>query len=36
MQGCLDVTEHEYKKTIKINFMAPWFLLKAVAKQEDP
>ncbi|CAD5164450.1 uncharacterized protein LOC103994874 [Musa acuminata AAA Group] len=33
MQGCLDVTEHEYKKTIKINFMAPWFLLKAVAKR---
>ncbi|KAJ8492293.1 hypothetical protein OPV22_014014 [Ensete ventricosum] len=24
MQGCLDVTEHEYKKTVKINFMAPW------------
>ncbi|URE40309.1 short chain dehydrogenase [Musa troglodytarum] len=33
MQACLDVTEHEYKKTIKINFMAPWFLLKAVAKR---
>ncbi|WOL17712.1 hypothetical protein Cni_G26505 [Canna indica] len=33
MQECLNVTEQEYKKTVKINFMAPWFLQKAVAKR---
>lgn len=33
MQECLNVTESEYKKTVKANFMAPWFLLKAVAKR---
>lgn len=33
MQECLNVTESEYKKTVKTNFMAPWFLLKAVAKR---
>lgn len=33
MQECLHMTEQEYQKTIKINFMAPCFLLKAVAKR---
>lgn len=27
------LTEREFKKTVKINFMAPWFLLKSVAKR---
>ncbi|KAJ0988837.1 hypothetical protein J5N97_007193 [Dioscorea zingiberensis] len=27
------VTEHEFKKTVKIDLMAPWFLLKSVAKR---
>ncbi|KAJ3709153.1 hypothetical protein LUZ61_012858 [Rhynchospora tenuis] len=33
MHDCLDISEGEYKKTIRINVMAPWFLLKAVAKR---
>ncbi|KAJ4749008.1 NAD(P)-binding Rossmann-fold superfamily protein [Rhynchospora pubera] len=33
MLDCLDISEGEYKKTIRINVMAPWFLLKAVAKR---
>lgn len=33
MQDCLDISEEEYKKTVKINVMAPWFLLKAVSKR---
>nr|XP_010926845.1 uncharacterized protein LOC105049008 isoform X1 [Elaeis guineensis] len=33
MQECLHMTEQEYQKTIKINLMAPWFLLKAVSKR---
>ncbi|XP_074570044.1 uncharacterized protein LOC141826673 [Curcuma longa] len=33
MQECLQVTEQEFRKTVKINFMAPWFLQKAVAKR---
>ncbi|KAG6526331.1 3-oxoacyl-[acyl-carrier-protein] reductase FabG-like [Zingiber officinale] len=32
MQEYLHVTEQEFKKTVVINFMAPWFLQKAVAK----
>lgn len=32
-QDPLSVTEDEYKKTVKVNVMAPWFLLKAVAKR---
>ncbi|XP_039123689.1 levodione reductase [Dioscorea cayenensis subsp. rotundata] len=27
------LTEREFKKTVKINYMAPWFLLKSVAKR---
>lgn len=33
MQNPLDLTEMEFKKTIKINFMAGWYLLQAVGKQ---
>jgi NAD(P)-dependent dehydrogenase (short-subunit alcohol dehydrogenase family) len=33
MNDCLDISEEVYKKTVKINMMAPWFLLKAVAKR---
>ncbi|XP_011000966.1 PREDICTED: carbonyl reductase [NADPH] 2-like isoform X2 [Populus euphratica] len=33
IQEPLQVTEHEFKKIVKINFMAPWFLLKAVGKK---
>ncbi|XP_072991113.1 uncharacterized protein [Typha latifolia] len=33
MQDCLDISEQEYKKTMKVNAMAPWFLLKAFAKR---
>lgn len=33
MHDCLDISEEEYKKTVKVNVMAPWFLLKAVAKR---
>ncbi|KAI5558580.1 hypothetical protein BDE02_17G052700 [Populus trichocarpa] len=32
-QEPLQVTESEFKKTVKINFMSPWFLLKAVGKK---
>lgn len=32
-QEPLSITEDEYKKTVKVNVMAPWFLLKAVAKR---
>lgn len=32
-QEPLSITEDEYKKTVKVNIMAPWFLLKAVAKR---
>lgn len=28
----LDIPEDGFKKTVKINFMATWYLLKAVAK----
>lgn len=33
IQDLLVISEEEYKKTVKINLMAPWFLLKAVAKR---
>ncbi|KAJ6290130.1 hypothetical protein OIU78_025949 [Salix suchowensis] len=33
IQEPLLVTESEFKKTMKINFMSPWFLLKAVGKK---
>ncbi|KAH8483901.1 hypothetical protein H0E87_028350 [Populus deltoides] len=33
MQEPLQVTESEFKKTVKINFMSPWFLLRAVGKK---
>jgi NAD(P)-dependent dehydrogenase (short-subunit alcohol dehydrogenase family) len=33
MQDHLQLAEDEFKKIVKINFMAPWFLLKAVGKR---
>lgn len=33
MQNPLDITEGEFKKTAKINFIAAWYLLKAVGKR---
>jgi NAD(P)-dependent dehydrogenase (short-subunit alcohol dehydrogenase family) len=33
MQDHLELSESEYKKIVKINFMAPWFLLKAVGQR---
>ncbi|PKA61357.1 Short-chain dehydrogenase reductase 3b [Apostasia shenzhenica] len=33
IQDPLLVSEEEYKKTVKINLMAPWFLLKSLAKR---
>ncbi|KAK8943421.1 Short-chain dehydrogenase reductase 5 [Platanthera guangdongensis] len=33
IQDPLVMSEEEYKKTVKINLMAPWFLLKAVSKR---
>ncbi|XP_078169815.1 uncharacterized protein LOC144564152 isoform X2 [Carex rostrata] len=33
MHDCLDISEEEFKRTVKVNMMAPWFLLKAVAKR---
>ncbi|KAL3526277.1 hypothetical protein ACH5RR_010933 [Cinchona calisaya] len=33
MQNPLDLTEEEFKRTVKINFMAGWYLLQAVGKQ---
>uniref|UniRef100_A0A1D1XEK4 Carbonyl reductase [NADPH] 2 n=1 Tax=Anthurium amnicola TaxID=1678845 RepID=A0A1D1XEK4_9ARAE len=33
MQEPLDVAEDEFKKLVKVNFMAPWYLLKAVSKR---
>lgn len=32
-QEPLSITEDQYKKTVKVNVMAPWFLMKAVAKR---
>lgn len=33
MQEPLDLVEGEFKKIVKINFMAPWYLLKAFGKR---
>ncbi|KAJ3683557.1 hypothetical protein LUZ60_013784 [Juncus effusus] len=33
MHDILDISEEEYKKTVRINIMAPWFLMKSVAKR---
>jgi NAD(P)-dependent dehydrogenase (short-subunit alcohol dehydrogenase family) len=33
IQDHLELTESEYKKIVKINFMAAWFLLKAVGQR---
>ncbi|KAF1865889.1 hypothetical protein Lal_00033347 [Lupinus albus] len=33
MQNHLELAESEFKKTANINFMAPWFLLKAVGRK---
>ncbi|CAN1154057.1 Levodione reductase [Linum perenne] len=33
MQNLLQFPESEFKKTVKINFMAPWYLLKAVGSR---
>lgn len=32
MQNPLSLAEDEFKKIVKTNFMAPWYLLKAVGK----
>ena len=33
MQDCLGVTEDEYNKTMKVNVITPWLLIKAIAKR---
>jgi len=33
VQGCLSISEDEYKKTMKVNVITPWFLMKAIAKR---
>ncbi|XP_022773637.1 carbonyl reductase [NADPH] 2-like [Durio zibethinus] len=33
MQDHLELTEEEFRKTVKINFMAAWFMLKAVGRR---
>jgi len=33
IQDHLELAESEYKKIVKINFMAAWFLLKAVGQR---
>ncbi|KAL6909383.1 hypothetical protein ACP4OV_001664 [Aristida adscensionis] len=33
VQDCLSISEDEYKKTMKVNVMTPWFLMKATAKR---
>lgn len=33
MQEHIELAESEFKKIVKINFMAPWFLLKAVGRK---
>ncbi|KAL7612273.1 uncharacterized protein LOC111888909 [Lactuca sativa] len=33
MQDPLQLSEAEFKKTVRVNFMAPWYLMKAVAKR---
>nr|GFA05687.1 hypothetical protein [Tanacetum cinerariifolium] len=32
-QESLQISKAEFKKTVRINFMAPWYLLKVVAKR---
>jgi hypothetical protein len=29
---CLNISEDEYRKTIKVNVIRPWFLMKVIAK----
>lgn len=33
VQDCLSISEDEYMKTIKVNVITPWFLMKAIAKR---
>ncbi|XP_044400357.1 dihydroanticapsin 7-dehydrogenase, partial [Triticum aestivum] len=33
VQDCLSVTEDEYNKTMKVNVITPWLLIKAMAKR---
>ncbi|KAG8061796.1 hypothetical protein GUJ93_ZPchr0003g16581 [Zizania palustris] len=33
VQDCLNISEDEFKKTMKVNVMTPWFLVKAIAKK---
>jgi len=33
VQDCLSISEDEYKKTMKVNVMTPWFLMKVIAKR---
>ncbi|KAI4366785.1 hypothetical protein MLD38_022611 [Melastoma candidum] len=33
LQEPLQMSEEEFKKTVRINFMSPWYLLKAVSKR---
>ncbi|KAF2942352.1 hypothetical protein DAI22_03g415100 [Oryza sativa Japonica Group] len=33
VQDCLNISEDEFKKTMKANVMTPWFLVKAIAKR---
>ncbi|CAM0146682.1 unnamed protein product [Urochloa decumbens] len=33
VQDCLSISEDEYKKTMKVNVITPWFLMKAIAKR---
>ena len=32
-QNHLDLSEEEFRKIVKVNFMAPWYLLNAVARR---
>jgi hypothetical protein len=32
MRYCLNISEDEYRKTIKVNVIRPWFLMKVIAK----
>uniref|UniRef100_A0A0D9W1E6 Uncharacterized protein n=1 Tax=Leersia perrieri TaxID=77586 RepID=A0A0D9W1E6_9ORYZ len=33
VQDCLNISEDEFKKTMKTNVVTPWFLVKAIAKR---
>ncbi|CAD6207657.1 unnamed protein product [Miscanthus lutarioriparius] len=33
VQDCLSISEDEYRKTIKVNVITPWFLMKAITKR---